>query len=64
VRGRFIAHYLALAEDFEGDPVTGQLGKLRWLSGEHATLRAASGYALELPGNASAAVLLATSLCY
>lgn len=64
VRGRFIAHYLALAEDFGDDPVTGQLGKLRRLSREHANLRAAFEYALELPGNDGAAVLLATSLCY
>jgi predicted ATPase len=63
VRGRFIAHYLALAEEFERDPASGQLGKLQRLLREHPNLRAAFEYALDLPGNDSAAILLATSLC-
>lgn len=64
VRGRFIAHYLALAEGFDRDPVTDQLGKLQRLSRERANLRAAFEYAFALPGNDSAAIVLATSLCY
>ena len=63
VRGRFIAYYLALAEDFEQDPVSNQLGKLQRLLRAHANLRAAFEYALDLPGNDSAAILLGTSLC-
>jgi tetratricopeptide (TPR) repeat protein len=62
VRGRFIAHYLALAERFERDPTTDQLGQLQRLVREHANLRAAFEYALDLPGNDSAAIVLATSL--
>ena len=61
-RGRFIAHYLALAERFERDPTTDQLGQLQRLVREHANLRAAFEYALDLPGNDSAAIVLATSL--
>jgi predicted ATPase len=62
VQGRFIAYYLGLAEEFARDPITDQVGKLQRLSREHANLRAAFEYALELPGNDSAAILLATSL--
>jgi non-specific serine/threonine protein kinase len=62
VRGRFIAYYLGLAEEFEADPVTGQVAKLQRLSRDHANLRAAFEYALELPGNDGGAILIATSL--
>jgi predicted ATPase len=62
VRRRFIAHYLGLAERFEREPTTDQVGQYRRLRREHANLRAAFDYALDLPGSESAAVVLATSL--
>ena len=62
VRRRFIAHYLALAELFEREPTTDQVGQYQRLRREHANLRAAFDYALGLPGNEGAAILLATSL--
>jgi hypothetical protein len=62
VRRRFIAHYLTLAERFEREPATDQLSQYQRLRREHANLRAAFDYALDLPGNDSAAVVLATSL--
>jgi predicted ATPase len=62
VRRRFIAHYLALAERFEQEPAIDQLGQYQRLRREHANLRAAFDYALDLPGNDGAAVVLATSL--
>jgi predicted ATPase len=62
VRRRFIAHYLTLAERFESDPTTDQVGQYRRLRRQHANLRTAFDYALDLPGNEGAAVVLATSL--
>ena len=62
VRSRFVVHYLALAEQFEQAPAADQLGQYQRLRREHGNLRAAFDYALELPGNDAAAVLLATSL--
>jgi non-specific serine/threonine protein kinase len=62
VRRRFIAHYLALAELFEREPTTDQVGQYQRLRREHANLRAAFDYALGLPGNEGAAIVLATSL--
>jgi predicted ATPase len=62
VRSRFVAYYLALAERFEQAPVAGQAAQYQRLRREHANLRAAFDYALELPGNDGAAVALATSL--
>jgi non-specific serine/threonine protein kinase len=62
VRRRFIAHYLALAELFDQKPTTNQVGQYQRLRREHANLRAAFDYALGLPGNEGAAVVLATSL--
>jgi predicted ATPase len=62
VRRRFIAHYLALAELFEREPTTDQVGQYQRLRREHANLRAAFDYALGLPGNDGAAIVLATSL--
>jgi len=62
VRRRFIAHYLALAELFEREPTSGQVGQYQRLRREHANLRAAFDYALGLPGNDGAAIVLATSL--
>ncbi len=64
VRRRFIAHYLTLAERFEREPTTDQLGQYQRLRREHANLRAAFDHALDLPGNDSAAVVLATSLFF
>ena len=64
VRRRFIAHYLTLAERFEREPATDQLGQYQRLRREHANLRAAFDYALDLPGNDGAAVVLATSLFF
>ena len=62
MRRRFIAHYLALAERFEREPTTDQVGQYQRLRREHANLRAAFDYALGLPGNEGAAIVLATSL--
>jgi predicted ATPase len=62
VRRRFIAHYLALAEQFDATPATDQLARYQQLYGQHANLRAAFDYALELAGNDGAAIALATSL--
>jgi predicted ATPase len=62
VRRRFVAYYLALAELFESAPATDQLARYQRLRSEHANLRAAFDYALELPGNDGARVVLATSL--
>ena len=62
VRSRFIAHYLALAERFERQPTTDQPGQYQRLLAEHANLRAAFDYALDLPGNDTAAIVLATAL--
>jgi predicted ATPase len=64
VRRRFIAHYLTLAERFEREPTTDQLGQYQRLRREHANLRAAFDYALDLAGNHGAAVVLATSLFF
>jgi non-specific serine/threonine protein kinase len=64
VRRRFIAHYLTLAERFEREPTADQIGQYQRLRREHANLRAAFGYALDMPGNESAAVVLATSLFF
>jgi predicted ATPase len=64
VRRRFIAHYLTLAERFEREPATDQLAQYQRLRREHGNLRAAFDYALDLPGNDSAAVVLATSLFF
>ena len=62
MRRRFIAHYLTLAERFEREPATDQLGQYQRLRREHANLRAAFDFALDLPGNDGAAVVLAGSL--
>ena len=62
MRRRFIAHYLTLTERFEREPATDQLAQYQRLRREHGNLRAAFDYALDLPGNDSAAVVLATSL--
>ena len=62
VRRRLVARCLALAERFEQAPAAGQLAQYQRLRREHDNLRAAFGYALALPGNDGAAVVLATSL--
>jgi predicted ATPase len=64
VRRRFIAHYLTLAERFEREPAADQLAQYQRLRREHGNLRAAFDYALDLPGNDSAAVVLATALFF
>jgi len=61
-QSRLVAHYLALAQRWGGDPMRDQLAQFRRLYREHANLRAAMEYALELTGNDSAAVAIATSL--
>jgi len=61
-RGRLVAHYLALAQRWGRDPLRDQLAQYRGLGREHANLRAAMEYALELTGNDSAAVAIATAL--
>jgi non-specific serine/threonine protein kinase len=62
IRSRLIAHYLALAERFDAEPAVDQLEQYQRLRSAHANLRAAFDYALDLPGNECAAVVLATSL--
>jgi predicted ATPase len=62
VRRRFIAHYLTLAERFAQSPETDQLGQYQQLRREHPNLRAAFDFALGLPGNDGAAIVLASSL--
>ena len=62
VRRRLIAHYLTLAERFAQSPETDQLSQYRLLRREHANFRAAFDFALGLPGNDGAAIVLASSL--
>jgi non-specific serine/threonine protein kinase len=62
VRRRLIAHYLTLAERFAQSPETDQLSRYQQLRREHPNLRAAFDFALSLPGNDGAAVVLASSL--
>jgi hypothetical protein len=62
VRRRLVARYLTLAERFAQAPVAGQLAQYQRLRREQGSLRAAFEYALALPGNDGAAVVLATSL--
>jgi predicted ATPase len=61
-QSRLVAHYLAMAQRWGRDPMRDQLAQYRGLYREHANLRAAMVYALDLPGNDSAAVAIATSL--
>ena len=61
-QSRLVAHYLALAQRFGRDPMRDQLAQCRALHREHANLRAAMEYSLDLTGNDSAAVAIATSL--
>ena len=61
-QNRLVAHYLALAQRFGRDPMRDQLALCRALYREHANLRAAMEYSLDLTGNDSAAVAIATSL--
>ena len=61
-QSRLVAHYLALAQRWGGDPMRDQLAQYRALYREHANLRAAMEYSLDLTGNDSAAVAIATSL--
>jgi non-specific serine/threonine protein kinase len=51
-----------MAEQFERAPAADQASQYRRLRAEHANLRAAFEYALGLPGNDGAAIVLATSL--
>jgi non-specific serine/threonine protein kinase len=62
VRRRLIAYYLTLAERFAQSPETDQLSQYQQLRREHQNLRAAFDFALGLPGNDGAAVVLASSL--
>ena len=61
-QSRLVAHYLALAQRWGRDPMRDQLAQYRALYREHANLRAAMEYSLDLTGNDSAAVAIATSL--
>jgi predicted ATPase len=61
-QSRLVAHYLAQARRWGRDPMRDQLAQYRALYREHANLRAAMEYALDLTGNDSAAVAIATSL--
>ena len=62
MRSRLVAHYLGLAQRFGRDPMRDQLSQYRSLRREDANLRAAFDYALDLRGNDSAAISIATSL--
>ena len=62
LRSRHIARYLGMARHLDADPLNGQLAKYRALRREHDDIRAAIEYALEVPGNDSAAVSIVTSL--
>ena len=61
-QSRLVAHYLALAQRWGRDPMHNQLAQYRALYREHANLRAALAYSLDLTGNDSAAVAIATAL--
>ncbi|HSS49734.1 MAG TPA: LuxR family transcriptional regulator, partial [Thermoanaerobaculia bacterium] len=51
VRGRHVAYFIGLAEDFGAHDKDGdQLARFRELRGEHQNFRAALGYALGAPG--------------
>ena len=62
VHGRLLRRYLRLAQEFDADPLTGQLAKYRALHAEHASIRAALGYGFAVPGRASAAARLVSTL--
>jgi len=62
MRRNFIAYYLELAERFAQSPETDQLAQYQRLRREHPNLRAAFDFALGLPGNDGAAIVLANSL--
>ena len=61
-QSRLVAHYFALAQRFGRDPMRDQLAQCRALYRQHANLRAAMEYSLDLTGNDSAAIAIATSL--
>jgi len=66
VRGRHVAYFIGLAEDFGAHDKDGdQLARFRELRGEHQNIRAALGYALGgpgTPGDARLAARLASAL--
>jgi len=62
LRSRHIARYLGMARHLDADPMHDQPVKYRALRREHDDIRAAIEYALEVPGNDSAAVSIVTSL--
>jgi non-specific serine/threonine protein kinase len=62
VRGRLLRRYLRLAQEFDADPLTDQLARYRALRAEHASIRAALGYGFAVPGQASAAARLVSTL--
>jgi len=60
VRGRHVAYFIGLAEDFGAHDKDGdQLDRFRELRGEHQNFRAAIGYALGAPGTPGDARLAA-----
>lgn len=62
VRRRLLRRYLRLAQEFDDDPLTGQLHKYRALRAEHASLRAALGYGFSVPAQTRVAARLVTAL--
>ncbi|HEX6449252.1 MAG TPA: LuxR C-terminal-related transcriptional regulator [Trebonia sp.] len=62
VRRRLLRRYLRLAQEFDADPLTGQLHRYRALREEHASLRAALGYGFSVPAQARVAARLVTAL--
>lgn len=62
VRGRMLSHYLRLAEEFDSDPLAGQLARYRVMRAQHDNIRAALGYGFGIPGADRAVARLITVL--
>ena len=62
VRGLLLAHYLRRAEEFDRDPLTGQLSRYRALRAEHDSIRGVLRRGFALPGAVPASARLVTSL--
>jgi len=61
-RARHLDYYLAIAEQFDRDPMTDQLARYHALRREHANIRAALEASLALPGRDRDAARLAVAL--
>lgn len=62
VRARLVAYYRRLLEEFDRDPVTGQLERYRTLRAQHENIRAAVEHGFARPGQDSEGIRLVTSL--